>query len=163
MTWMFWLLPALGALAILYALRPASGLRADQIWALTAVMPLAAALAGAAQSQAEARAALRALPAAQASTFITVQNGLQVVGLELNPEQAACFERTRRTSHRAEWLTEEGGPVQLLPSTDIRGHLPPPELARALAITGQLDCHAWVHVLPDKAPEGAAQVGEVGD
>ena len=46
MTWMFWLLPALGALAILYALRPASGLRADQIWALTAVMPLAAALAG---------------------------------------------------------------------------------------------------------------------
>lgn len=152
MTLLFWLIPALCIAAVLYALLPQTRISADQVWALTAAMPLVVALCVAGYSHVEASETLRGIPTAVGRTFVTVQNGLQVVGLDLSAEQAACFERTTRTSKRAEWLTE-GGPVPLNDHTDIRGELPPPEVARSLAIQGRLECRRWVRVLPDKPDE----------
>lgn len=149
MNLVFWLIPGLCLLAVLYALRPQTRISADQIWALTAAMPLVVALSVAGYSHVQASRALAATPLAAKHTFVTVQNGLQVVGLDLSPEEAACFERTVRTSRRAEWLTE-GGPVPLNDRTDIRGELPPPEVARNMAIQGRLECRQWVRVLPDE-------------
>ncbi|WP_261663156.1 hypothetical protein [Deinococcus sp. Marseille-Q6407] len=149
MNLIFWIVPVLGLLAVLYALRPQTRISADQIWALTAAMPLLVALSVAGYSHVQASAALAAVPSAQQHTFVTVQNGLQVVGLDLSPEEAACFERTVRTSRRAEWRTE-GGPVPLNAHTTIQGKLPPPEVARSMAIQGRLECRQWVRVLPDE-------------
>ncbi|MDO4263012.1 MAG: hypothetical protein Q4C67_02325 [Deinococcus sp.] len=149
MNLIFWIIPALCLLAVLYALRPQARISADQIWALTAALPLVVALSVAGYSHVQASAALAQTPAATQHTFVTVQNGLQVVGLNLSPEKAACFERTVRTSRRAEWLTE-GGPVPLNDRTEIRGQLPPPEVARNMAIQGRLECRQWVRVLPDE-------------
>ncbi|ADY25408.1 hypothetical protein Deipr_0235 [Deinococcus proteolyticus MRP] len=149
MNLVFWLIPGLCLLAVLYALRPQTRISADQIWALTAAMPLVVALSVAGYSHVQASRVLAATPLAAKHTFVTVQNGLQVVGLDLSPEEAACFERTVRTSRRAEWLTE-GGPVPLNDRTDIRGELPPPEVARNMAIQGRLECRQWVRVLPDE-------------
>lgn len=157
-TLFFWLIPALCLLAVLYALRPQTRISADQIWALTAAMPLVVALSVSGYSHVRASAALAEQPLAGRHTFVTVQNGLQVVGLDLSPEEAACFERTRRTSKRAEWLTE-GGPVPLNTRTEIRGELPPPEVARDMAIQGRLECRQWVRVLPDE-PESETGSGQ---
>ena len=44
MNLVFWLIPGLCLLAVLYALRPQTRISADQIWALTAAMPLVVAL-----------------------------------------------------------------------------------------------------------------------
>lgn len=153
MTLVIWLIPILLAVAVFWTLRADTRISADQIWALAAAAPLVVALCAAGYSHMESRATLTQLPSAQQGAFITVQNGLQVVGLDLSPEEAACFERTLRTGTRAEWLTE-GGPVPLNSHTELRGQLPPPELARHLAILGRLNCQPYVRVLAD---DGAAE------
>lgn len=138
LTAVYLLVTLLTALILVIFLLRAGAARAMVVWGIAAALPLLAALTASLGGQARAERALRDyLPQ---STQVVVQTQARDYDLILNPEDAACLERTVRLRSEADFVVGDRT-VPVRRGTLVTGTLPPREVVEALTVRGQLGCH----------------------
>ncbi|KQR41096.1 hypothetical protein [Deinococcus sp. Leaf326] len=144
LTAVYLLVTLLTALILVIFLLRAGAARAMVVWGIAATLPLLAALTASLSGQARATRALQDY--VPQSTQVVVQTAARDYDLVLNPEDAACLERTVRLRSEAD-LVSGNQTVPVRADTLVTGTLPPSAVVEALTVRGQLGCHNF-HSVP---------------